>query len=121
MNTWQQKVGTYSTNTHQYLDSYIITVLCKDIFDAMIAKIGFTAYPKSEIIYNHYPDIFNEIHEILHTYSGPPRAVMVKHSGQCSFAFSVNNFSKLTNFFSVALKLGNLRNLFSRKRSLTSS
>ena len=62
--------GVHQTPIPGYLDSFIITVLCKDIFDARIAKIGFTAYPKSEIIYNHYPDIFNEIHKILPTYSG---------------------------------------------------
>ena len=34
-----------------YLDSFIITVLCKDIFQAIIAKIVFTTRPKSESIY----------------------------------------------------------------------
>ncbi len=35
----------------KYLDSFIITVLAKDIFHAMITKMGFTAGPKSESIY----------------------------------------------------------------------
>ncbi len=47
----------------KYLDSFIITVLAKDIFYAMITKMGLTAGPKSEKY------ISNESHEILHTYS----------------------------------------------------
>ena len=44
-------IGVLQTPIPGYLDSYIITVLCKDIFHAMITKIGFTAHPKSESIY----------------------------------------------------------------------
>jgi|SRR6218665_549487 len=43
--------GVHQTPTPRYLDSFIITVLCKDIFHAMITKIGFMAHPRSESIY----------------------------------------------------------------------
>jgi len=43
--------GIHQTPIPGYLESFIITVCCKDIFHAMIKKIGFTAHPKSESIY----------------------------------------------------------------------
>ena len=102
---------------HQYLDSFIITVLCKDIFHAMIVKMGFMAHPKSESIY--LMKFMKFCTYILDT--------LVKNSGRCSNPFSVNNFFKLTNF-SVLLvathnivKLVYLKNLFPRKRRLTPS
>ena len=43
----------------QYLISYIITEPSKDIFHAMLAKIGFTAHPKVRVC----NCVSNEIHE----------------------------------------------------------
>jgi len=40
----------------------------------------------------------NEIHEILHTYSGHLELSLAKNSAWCSGQFSVNHFLKLTNF-----------------------
>ena len=57
-------LGTLVFIRHQYLkyqylkkdlDSFIITMLAKDIFHAMITKMGFTAGPKSESIYSADP------------------------------------------------------------------
>jgi len=42
-------IGRHQTPIPGCQDSLIITVHCKDIFHAMIVKMGFTAHPRSEV------------------------------------------------------------------------
>jgi len=94
---------------HQYLDTWIVSLL-------LCSARTFPCHDGENGVYGTFEHIFYTL-----------RAVIDENSGRCPSPFSVNNFFNLTNL-SVSrvatcniVKLVNLKNLFSRKRSRTSS